>query len=381
MAAGSAAVIGELLAGLRRAPDLGDAEGLLAADASDRLILDEAAESIAAAPDRVTVIGDRYGALTLGALALGARGVRTHQDAVLGAQALDANAAAAGLPGGYEQLPLGEELLTGAAVVLLQLPRSLDALDEIARAVARWAAPGAVLIAGGRIKHMSLGMNEVLGRAFGRLDVRHARQKSRVLVASEARESGPDPYPLRGTDPELPFALYAHGAAFNGARLDHGTRMLLGVLDGAAPAATRIVDLGCGTGALAVTLALARPGAAVLATDQSRAAVQSARATAAAAGVAERVEVRHADALAGVEPASVDLIVLNPPFHNGATVDAGLAHRLIRACADALRPGGELWVVYNTPLGYAPLIEREIGPSRRVAGNRTFQVTAAIRRE
>ncbi|RXZ45253.1 SAM-dependent methyltransferase, partial [Agromyces binzhouensis] len=54
---------------LRRYPDL-EAPGLAAADAADRLILDEAASALAdAAPARgsVVVIDDAYGALALGA--------------------------------------------------------------------------------------------------------------------------------------------------------------------------------------------------------------------------------------------------------------------------------------------------------------------------
>ena len=58
-------------------------------------------------------------------------------------------------PAGFEQLPMGAALLAGASVVLLQLPKSLAELEEIADAVARYAAPGVGLLAGGRVKHMS----------------------------------------------------------------------------------------------------------------------------------------------------------------------------------------------------------------------------------
>ena len=73
---------------LRRYPDV-EAANLFASDASDRLILDEAAAALGAAPaGGVAVIGDRYGALTLGAAALhGATAIRTHQDALIGERA------------------------------------------------------------------------------------------------------------------------------------------------------------------------------------------------------------------------------------------------------------------------------------------------------
>jgi len=55
---------------LRRFPDL-EADNLVAVDATDRLVLSEAAGALdATAPGQVVVVGDRYGAMTLGALAL-----------------------------------------------------------------------------------------------------------------------------------------------------------------------------------------------------------------------------------------------------------------------------------------------------------------------
>ena len=114
---------------LRRFPDL-EADNLVAADATDRLALTQAGTAIAAsAPGQVVVVADRYGAMTLGAMALhGARDVRVHQDSLTGEQALAHNAIRAGLTQGFRPLPLTQELFTGATVVIGQLPKSLEAL-------------------------------------------------------------------------------------------------------------------------------------------------------------------------------------------------------------------------------------------------------------
>ena len=154
----------DVLADLRRHPDV-EAPNLHAVDASDRLILDEGASALAGAADgsEVVVIGDHHGALTLGAITRhGLSGVRTHQDRLLGEQALRANADRLGL-GGFTHHGLTPQLVAGARVVLLQLPRSLDALDEIAGLVADHADPEVVVVAGGRVKHMTTAMNDVLG--------------------------------------------------------------------------------------------------------------------------------------------------------------------------------------------------------------------------
>src|SRR5918998_5397410 len=105
-----------------------------------RLLLDEARWRIERGTD-VVVIGDRFGALTLGALALGAARVRVHTDALTAERALVVNAEKCGMPGGVDVHPeLGADLLAGARLVLVQLPRSLAELTEIAEQVSRHAA-------------------------------------------------------------------------------------------------------------------------------------------------------------------------------------------------------------------------------------------------
>ena len=75
---------------LRRRPDL-EGPDLPAVDAADRLILDEsAAARSGAASGALVVVGDGFGALTLGSAADGARGIRVHQDPLTGEQALAA---------------------------------------------------------------------------------------------------------------------------------------------------------------------------------------------------------------------------------------------------------------------------------------------------
>lgn len=353
---------------LRRWPDF-EAPELRAWDAADTLILDEAAPRLEAA--ELTVIGDDYGALTLGALAAGAARVRVHQDSLAGERALRANG-----DGAYESLPLVRELVAGATLVLLRLPRSLDALNEIAALVAAYASPEVVVIAGGRIKHMTLGMNEVLQRHFGQLDVSLARQKSRLLIA-RAPIAGVPAEPRRQFHDELGLMVVATGGVFAGTGIDIGTRALIGELGRVRPF-ERAIDLGCGTGILAALLKRARPEAHVLATDQSAAAVASARLTMAANDL--DVEVTRDDALSLQPSASVDLIVLNPPFHTGAAVDSRIALKLFDAASHVLRPGGELWAVWNSHLAYRPALDRIVGSTAEISRNTKFTVTKSIAR-
>lgn len=375
------------LESLRRFPDV-EAPELLAVDAADRLLLDESATARATAgPGELVVIGDDYGALTLAAAAAGARGIRVHQDPLLGERALANNAEQFGLEGAFTSMPLGVELLRGARLVLLRLPRSLEALDDLAAVIAAHAAPDVVVFAGGRLKHMTVAMNAVLGRHFARLDVTHARQKSRVLIA-RGPLAGHDPVAqcathalpgVAGAGPES-IAVCAFGGAFAGASIDIGTRFLLEHLPttihaGEGPA----IDFACGTGVVGAWLALRHPELQLYASDQSAAAVASARATAEANGVGSRVTVARDDGLSLRADASASFIALNPPFHTGATVHTGLAARLFAEAGRVLAPGGELWAVWNSPLAYRAQLERLVGPTRQVARGTKFTVTVSTR--
>jgi 16S rRNA (guanine1207-N2)-methyltransferase len=365
---------------LRRAPDV-EAPDLVAVDATDRLLLDEAADLLVTCrPGEVAVVDDNYGALTLGAAALHrAADIRVHQDLLVGELALARNAERTGLTGVYRQLPLAVELVDGARVVLVQAPKGLEALREIAEVVAASAAPDVTLLVGGRVKHMTHAMNDVLGASFSDVSATLARQKSRVLVARGPRP-GSSSFPRQQEHPDLGLTVCAHGAAFAGTKIDIGTRALLGSLDRMAPSARTALDLGCGTGVLAAVLARSRPELELLAVDQSAAAVASATATAAVNGLADRIRVLRDDAAASVPDRSVDLAVCNPPFHLGAAVVTTAADRLFAAAGRVLRPGGELWTVYNSALRHKPTLTKLVGPTHVVDRTPKFTVTVSTAR-
>ena len=83
----------------------------------------------------------------------------------------------------------------------------------------------------------------------------------------------------------------------------------------AAPSARAILDAGTGSGILAVSIALERPAARVVAVDRSEAALALARSNAALHGVSARVSFVASDWLSGLTPRPLfDLAVANPPY-------------------------------------------------------------------
>ena len=208
-------------------------------------------------------------------------------------------------------------------------------------------------------------MNEVLGAWFERVDVSHARQKSRVLTARAPRDRRQPPalgWPRGERHDDLGVTLVGHGGVFAGTGVDIGTRFLLEQLGDAVPDAATAVDLACGSGIVAAWLAHARPALRVTATDRSaRRPRHPLVQTAEVNGVADRIRVTQADGLELLPDASEPLIVLNPPFHSDAALHTGIAAHLFEDAARVLAPGGELWCVWNSHLRYRPLLERLVG--------------------
>lgn len=371
---------------LRRFPDLESPE-LLASDAADRLLLSELQHEVEADPSLLeaglVVIGDNYGALTLAAIAeLGFTSVRVHQDARSGELALENNATELSITG-FTHHGLDPELVRDARIVAMRLPRSLDQLDQWSALVAAYAAPNVQVFAGGRLKHMTLGMNDVLKQYFGMVVASLAVQKSRVLRVKEPQPevalAALTSWPKSKRYDVIDMTVCAHGGVFSGINLDIGTRELLAVLDQTPQDATRILDFGCGSGLLAVAIARLRPAATVIASDQSSAAVASASATLEANGLSDRVEVVRDDGLTSQPDASADLILFNPPFHSGAAVHSDTSVRLFAEAGRVLKPGGELWVVANSHLGYKPVLRDLVGETLEVKRTPKFTVTRSIK--
>ncbi|MCC6222847.1 MAG: peptide chain release factor N(5)-glutamine methyltransferase [Thermoleophilia bacterium] len=121
----------------------------------------------------------------------------------------------------------------------------------------------------------------------------------------------------------------------------------------------RVLDVGTGSGAIALALASERSDARVVATDVSAAALAVAAENRSRLGLAERVELVQGDLAAGQE-GPFDLVVSNPPYVLSADlgeldpevrdfeprlalVDEDQTGGIARAARELLRPGG--WVV------------------------------------
>jgi release factor glutamine methyltransferase len=121
--------------------------------------------------------------------------------------------------------------------------------------------------------------------------------------------------------------------------------------------APRVLDVGTGSGAIALAIADERPGAAVTGVDASAGALEVAGANASASGLP--IELRQWDLFAGLPDGPWDLVVSNPPYvlpeeidglqpevrdwePREALVGIGATEAVARGASDVLRRGGAL---------------------------------------
>jgi len=168
--------------------------------------------------------------------------------------------------------------------------------------------------------------------------------------------------------PDLTLTLRTDRGVFAKDEVDPGTRVLLS--EPIEPAASgTILDLGCGYGPIAVTLARRRPGATVWAVDINRRALDLCAQNAADAGLGNVSVFEPND----VPDGPIDEIWSNPPIRIGKSA----LHDLLDQWLGRLSPGGRALLVVQKHLGSDSLHAwlNETGrPTRRVVSRRAYRI-------
>ncbi|WP_402468141.1 class I SAM-dependent methyltransferase [Isoptericola aurantiacus] len=179
---------------------------------------------------------------------------------------------------------------------------------------------------------------------------------------------------LAGRELEVEVA----GGVFSPGGVDKGTRILLD--EAPTPPPGDLLDLGCGWGPVALTMALRSPDATVWAVDVNARALDLVRRNADRLGLADRVRAVTPDAV----PDDLQFAALwsNPPIRVGKTVLHGMLSRWLPRVAPGGAPGGA-WMVVQKNLGSDSLarwISSELGlPTERVTSSKGFRILHTTR--
>ncbi|MER2534186.1 MAG: class I SAM-dependent methyltransferase [Rhizobiaceae bacterium] len=247
---------------------------------------------------------------------------------------------------------------------------------RVAEAVARVRAGGTVLVAG--------------SRDDGIATLRKTVERLAGLDGAVPKYHGVA-FWFRRPDDGAAFAALAAGNAgkvvenrfraapgmFSHERVDAGSRLLAAHLPVGAKGAA--ADFGAGWGFLAAMLAERSPGLSRIDLyEADHQSLEAAREN--LSGMAFSPFGFHWHDLVGETVRDrYDLIVMNPPFHQGRAAEPDIGKAMIAAAAGALKPGGRLYMVANRGLPYGKVLAEKFKEVAELAREGGFQVFSARR--
>jgi 16S rRNA G1207 methylase RsmC len=168
--------------------------------------------------------------------------------------------------------------------------------------------------------------------------------------------------------------LQTSGGIFSPDGIDKGTAVLLAEVPAPSPAGN-LLDIGCGWGPIALTMALQSPGAHVYAVDVNERCITLTNENAASLGLGNVT----ASAPEDVDPElRFDTIWSNPPIRIGKDE----LHSLLKLWIPRLAPGGSAWLVVQKNLGSDSLqrwLSQELDASFTVTREATSKAFRILR--
>lgn len=265
-------------------------------------------------------------------------------------------------------------------LVLSHLPRGRQVQQELIRGAARVLRPGGRFVF---VASTSVGVRGAVAYArevFARCGV--VRRKKGYHVAMTMRPDGMAPpprettYVARKIDLEgVRTTLVSKPGVFAWDRLDAGTERLVRAME--VGRGDRVLDLGCGTGLAGVAAARRACDGQVLLVDSDLRAIRSARRTLRANAVGN-AKALLSDGTSRLTRGEIfDVLITNPPFHQGREVDYEVARQFVRESRRVLEPGGRVFLVANRFIGYDDLLRKSFGKVRTAYSDPAYHVLTA----
>lgn len=335
---------------------------------ADELLIEHAAS---AQPGRLLIVNDEFGALSC---ALADQDPTVWTDSAMSRASIDANLRANDLPPlGSDRSVRGSEPPQGHFdTVVMRLPKSAALLAHQLAVLGGCVHDHTDLVAGDMARHIHTSTVAAF-EAMGPTVTSRATRKARLIhCRPEPAPADPVSASEFGTQHGAAEFGTQHGVVvvegpgtFSAGHLDVGTALLVDVVGGEAPPppGSLIADLGSGNGVALASVASAwtDPGLRWLAVDSSDLAVAATRSTWHRNGLPGAFDAVAADGFAGIADESVDVVVTNPPFHQGHAVDPDLTDHLLADAARVLRRDGRAYIVVQRHLQLHTRLRRWFG--------------------
>ena len=338
---------------------------LRAWDAADELVLSELPQNLES--KRILIINDAFGALSC---ALSDFTPISYTDSYVSYKGIILN--------GFQGKVLNDlDKITGCFdLVIIKLPKNMSFFEDVLCSITNHMTKNAQVICAGMIKHMPKTAFDLLNKYIGETSTSLAKKKARLIYAQFNKEKVNSPYPNKIEIQEWEKPLINHSNLFSRDKLDIGTRFFLENIPSGEYKS--ILDLGCANGIVGLKAKKINPEARIIFADESFMAIKSAQ-TNYEQSFDAHAEFTWTNCYEEDSLPKVDLVLCNPPFHQGNTIGDFIAWQMFHDAKRALNKGGFIRVIGNRHLGYHVKLKKIFGNSKVINQNKKFVIIDAYK--
>lgn len=255
--------------------------------------------------------------------------------------------------------------------IWIQCPKSFDQLHWWLTLALEQLGAGITVYVAGMAKHIPIKWLNWLESHNSEYLQYPIKKKARLIQFKLPVKLPPLKYEKGYAGPDG-LAINALPGVFSRDHMDIGSRFFIHQL-GALPTLTgKVVDLGCGNGLLSIAALHYSQAESIdlILCDDSSLALECAQKNLLLREY-DKADFRHTDALLGLE-GPVDTVMCNPPFHTGNKISTAAAERMFKQAAQVLAVNGQLLVIANRHLGYAPSLKKSFANVKLIASDAKF---------
>lgn len=340
---------------------------LQAWDSADELIL-EYLQTIDLKDKRILILNDHFGALSCNLIQYQPT-VYTDSFVSMKAILLNSNnrlqpvSTLSSLEGFYD-------------IILIRIPKSMSFFEDILCHLSFHIKADSKIICGSMVKHLAASSFELLQKYLGETSTSLAKKKARLVFAAFQKTPVTSPYPINVKLDSFEKPFFHHSNLFSREKLDIGTRFFLDYIPKGP--FSRILDLGCANGILGIKAKMLNPQSQIDFSDESYMAIQSAEMNY-RQYFTDQAKYHWTNCFEDGSDNTLDLVLCNPPFHQGNTIGDFIAWQMFQDSYRCLKSGGKILIVGNSHLGYHHKLKKIFGQYKLVASNKKFVILEATK--
>ncbi|MCL1127063.1 methyltransferase [Shewanella surugensis] len=336
--------------------------------------------------DNLAILNDNFGGLTC---SLTAYAAKQNQALSLWVES-DAKTSVQGIEQNLQNNQLNSEhihwrtstksLPRNLNAVVIKLPKNLHYFTLQLQKLSHILPSGTPILIAAKAKSINAALLTLISQNLGPASASLTYKKTRVITCISDGKIRPTHETITWPVPEYQLTMHNLSNVFAANKLDIGARFMLENMPNGN--FHNIVDLGCGNGILGLRAAQLFPEAHLHFVDDSDMAITSAKENwhtnqfTTAQG-----HFYWSDCLSQLtENLEPDLILCNPPFHQGEAITDHIAWQMFLDAKRRLTAGGILHVVGNRHLAYHVKLKRIFKNCTTVASNGKFVILQAQKR-